>query len=740
MGIIVVLAILVMGGAICGFIALYQIWKLKNELFVLQADLGKLRQHIVKEATPRPAPPPPSPVIEPRGLKPIPPMKQPPGELPAVEAAPQWTIASLESFLGLKTIAYVGAVMLLIGMALGMKYVYDVWLDPVGRLALGVMLSTIALGLGEYFRRREWTILFQALTGIAIAGYYLNVFFSFQVYHLISGAIPMLLAVAVTFLAIALAVAHDAIAIALFAALGGFLSPVLLSTGENHPYALFIYISILDMLALGAAYFRRWRILDAFCFAGTAVIYTGWFLKFYNAGQLAPGMLFASIFYLVFLVVPLLNNYVRRREMEYEGLALVTANAAFTLGAFYFMLFAQHRQLLGFIAIGQALLLFLLFRIWNHRMGKTSLTGQNLLLICLALALIAAPIQLKLYALALIWAMEGVLLCWVGVRYGQVLPRMAGLAGLALSIFDLLKQTPLHKALFIPIWNVPFGSWLFVIAAVVLAAYVYRKLEVEAFEQERLLCVPMILIAFGMLCVLLSWETFYFWQMRYQFLDKELHKFFQIHQATSLIVLWAAISALTALAVKRVNIKWAPLAWGVYAVGGIIFLVGISYQPRYEAILALNVIFLPRLLFVASAYFGAYTLKEAEPEWTAHAIELAGHALIAILGGLEIYRWSTVSEVVSRWFGLSMVSAYWAALACLLVWLGLVTRNQPRRIAGFVLFGVTIGKVILADTYSLARVYQVLSWLACGVLLLIAAVLYHRYSSTLLAEEPKEKA
>jgi hypothetical protein len=404
------------------------------------------------------------------------------------------------------------------------------------------------------------------------------------------------------------------------------------------------------------------------------------------------------------------------------------------------MLFTHHRQLLGFIAIGQAMLLFLLFRLWNFRMGKSSLTGQNLLLICLALALIAAPIQLRLYALALVWATEGVLLCWVGIRYGQILPRMAGIAALCLSVFELVRQLPLHNALFTPVWNVPFGSWVFVIAAVIIGGLMYRKLQVEAFEQERQLYIPMFITAFGLFCALLTWETFYFWEMRHRFLNADNYIFFRMHQATSLIVLWAAIASLTAYAVERINQKWAPLTWGVYAVGAIFFVIGVSAAQPYHVILALNVIFLPRLLFVASIYFGSHALKDAEPKWSAQVLETVGHAALAILGAVEISRWASVSEVVSRWFGLSLVSAYWAALACLLVWFGLATRNQWRRIAGFVLFAATIGKVILIDTYSLARAYQVLSWLACGVLLLVAAVFYHRYSSILLAEQPKEKA
>ena len=88
-----------------------------------------------------------------------------------------------------------------------------------------------------------------------------------------------------TVLAIALAVVHNAMPIAIIAVLGGFLSPVLISTGENRPVALFSYVALLNLVALGAAYYRRWKPLELLCFAGTALLYGAWFGKYYLSRQ-----------------------------------------------------------------------------------------------------------------------------------------------------------------------------------------------------------------------------------------------------------------------------------------------------------------------------------------------------------------------------------------------------------------------------------------------------------------------
>jgi uncharacterized membrane protein len=246
--------------------------------------------------------------------------------------------------LGTKWLNWVGIVMLLVGIGFFLKYAYDnAWIGPKGRLAIGTLLGIIALGLGERFRRRDWSILFQVLTGGGLAIFYLCVFFSFQVYHLAGPTITMILAIGVTALAVVMAVAYDAVSIAILAVVGGFLSPVLLSTGTNHPYALFIYVAILDMVAIGAAYFRRWRALDLLCFIGTIVMYLGWHQRFYASNQMIPALVFTSLFYLMFLLIPTLYSLVRRLPVTREGLVIIILSALLSFISYYHILFRDYR-------------------------------------------------------------------------------------------------------------------------------------------------------------------------------------------------------------------------------------------------------------------------------------------------------------------------------------------------------------------------------------------------------------
>ena len=70
--------------------------------------------------------------------------------------------------------------------------------------------------------------------------------------------------------------------LASFAMVGGFATPVLLSTGQNHEVALFCYVALLDMAILAMAIVKPWRRLLWGSFAGTIVLYVGWYVSYYR--------------------------------------------------------------------------------------------------------------------------------------------------------------------------------------------------------------------------------------------------------------------------------------------------------------------------------------------------------------------------------------------------------------------------------------------------------------------------
>jgi len=761
-----IILLLLISGPVCSIIALLKNRKLRMRLQELEKRVILLRNRAPREEE-RPAPSmeeemavePPLATVEaaaPPPDTPLPPLDAaseewersipPPGEEKPFAATPQngWDRSgpppggerpSLEMKLGTRWLSWVGIVMVVLGIAFFLKYAYDnAWIGPQGRLALGTIFGITALGIGERCRRKDYHILFQVLTGGGLAAFYLCVYFSFQVYHLSDQTISMILASLVTTLAVAMAVAHNAVSIAILALVGGFLSPVLLSTGTNHPYALFTYIAILNLVAMGAAYFRRWRALDVLCFIGTCLMYQGWYDKFYGPDQMTPALIYVSLFYLMFLLIPTLYSLVRRLAETMEGLGMVVANAVFSFLCYYQILFKDYRYVMGYVVLGQALLVLFLFQLWARRVGKENHTAASLLIVTLGLVTIAIPIQLKLYGVPIAWAMEGAVLVWVGIRFGLLICRFSGVLSLVLAVGGLLHRLPLHKVIFTPIFNVPFGSWALVIAMASIAAYLLQKNSASDEQWNPIFAGISFLLALALTCGLLTLELSQFWTVNHRIAH------YRNYQFSSLIVLWSLIPALTTFILQRREAgKWMYISWGCFAFGALVFLAGLDHYRLPSHWLMLNTTFAPKLLFIFALWWGARLCRESDFKLGADVQELVGHGLLAVLVAFEFERWGRYSDLVTVKMGKSLISAGWALQAFIVIWVGLATRNRLLRYAGFGLFSLAIGKTLIIDMSEVEKVYRIVSFLASGLLLVGAGYFYQRYSAVLLERPAREE-
>ncbi|MGI8908098.1 MAG: DUF2339 domain-containing protein [Candidatus Sumerlaeaceae bacterium] len=669
----------------------------------------------------------------------IPPPLAPPLPPPVAPAPPRVSLPTMEMNLGTKWLGWVGGVLLIMCAAFFLKYAYEnAWIGPKGRLAIGVLCGVGAIVLGERFRRRDWLPLFQTLTGIGLATFYICIFFSYKIYHLSGPGPSFVAAIGVSMLAVALAVFHNTVSIAILAVIGGFLSPVLLSTGENHPYVLFLYIAALNLIAMGAAYFRRWHALELLCFAGTAVMMMGWYEKFGKLpDQMQPALIFVSLFYLMFLVIPTLHTLVRGLPDSREGTILVILNALFSAVMYYRLLYPAHSHALGFIVLGQAAMVFVLFRAWSARVGQDNNTAHSLLVIALALIIGAVPLHLSRYGVPVVWALEGALLAYAGTRFRSGWTQGMAVVALTLATFALLRRLPLHTAMFTPIFNASFGSWLLVAASAMVASWLLWNRSAPEDSNRQALTAASFLLGFGLTWYLLTLEVTNYWRWNYVGHQRDHYTM------ASILVLWSVLSAavVTTLSVRNMlHDKWETMAAVLFLFTGLAFLAGLHDYKIVSTMLFVNTAFLTRMVFCASLWWAARCFAHGERgrAWRS-AFETSGFIALAIVLALELPRWSFYSGVVSQRMAFSLISVAWAMLAFGLIWFGLASRDRLRRVLGFVLFAVVVLKVLFVDTSELEKVYRIVSFGATGALLLAAGYFFQKYSAMLLQESEREE-
>jgi len=241
-----------------------------------------------KEA--KPAPPPEKREEVPTAPSPAPPRLpapvKPTGEalpVPAVDGRDTWS--RFEQAVGKRWMAWLGVLVLFFSAGFFLKYAYDRdWIGPGTQILIACAGGLALLGTGHRLLRKDMRALGQGLIGGGLMILYAALFaaFSPNVYGepVISNQnLVFAMMCLVTAAGAALAIRHDAIAISFLAALGGFLTPVLVSTGTDARDTLFAYVLLLDLGVMAVALYRRWRALDILAFFGTAALFTGWFFN-----------------------------------------------------------------------------------------------------------------------------------------------------------------------------------------------------------------------------------------------------------------------------------------------------------------------------------------------------------------------------------------------------------------------------------------------------------------------------
>jgi len=261
--------------------------------------------------------------------------------------------------------------------------------------------------------------------------------------------------------------------LALLAIVGGFLAPILISTGNGNHVALFGYYALLNAAVFGIAWIRPWRALNLLGFAFTFGIGTFWGTLSYRPELFASTEPFLLLFFAFYLLIPLLyalRQAPDRRDLIDGTLVFGTPLIAFALQ----VALLEHASVpLAWTALGAAVIYIALaaleLRRWN-----LLLLGQSHALLALGFATLAVPLALSARSTSCTWAIEGAALIWFGLRQQRQLPRWIGYAlqGAAACAF-VIAYAPDHPDR--AILNGQFFSAL-LIALSALASARHRRL------------------------------------------------------------------------------------------------------------------------------------------------------------------------------------------------------------------------------------------------------------------------
>lgn len=341
-----------------------------------------------------------------------------PPSRPAPAAASRRQGNALEIWLGQRTLLIVGVVVILLGVGYFLKYSFDQnWIGPAGRVAVGYLIGLLFLGAGEFFRRRLKPQFGLTLLGGGIAALYSATFAAFSLYALFGQTTTFGLMALVTAFACLLALWYDNKWLAVIGLIGGFATPVLLSTGVDHQMVLMSYMALLNGGVLSIAFVRQWHLLNRLGLFFTWLLFGGWHFAHYVPEKFLPTLIFLNLFFVVYAVVPFASYLRRRAPRQVEQLGLILANAFVAFGFSYVIVDELYgKAWMGIVALAYAAVYLCLGRQLSTR-GAEYRTAQILVLVpVLTFLIVAIPLLVSHHWITIFWAAQALALCWAAGR------------------------------------------------------------------------------------------------------------------------------------------------------------------------------------------------------------------------------------------------------------------------------------------------------------------------------------
>ncbi len=664
----------------------------------------------------------------------------------------------LEKFIGENLANKIGIGILVLGIGFFVKYAIDQdWINPIGRVFIGILCGGILLGVAHKMRK-TFVAFSSVLVGGGIAVLYLTIAIAFHEYHLFSQTAAFIMTLVITSFAVVLSLGYNRVELAIVSILGGFASPFMVSTGEGNYVVLFTYIFVLDVGMLVLAYYKKWNLVNIVSYAFTVLLFGVWLGGAYQSDTLSMvwgAIIFATLFYLVFFAMNIINNLKQRAAFKPLDISLLLSNTFLYYAAGIAILSNEHGDAFKGLFTAALGIFNFIFAYTLHRSGRVD---KNLVFLLIGLVLtfisLAAPIQLEGNYITLFWAAEAVLLLWLSQKSGIRLMKLSSVIITGLMVISLLMDWGqlYHnqlKEVFLPIiFNKAYITSLFAIASLAATIYLLRNEKTEKPEQVKLYKT---LLALGGVVIL---YTSQFFELQYQLFE---HGF---DYATQNMII-GSYNMLFMAVVLWISGK-LPLPLDLKNAMGALGIIGmISYLLFYHV----------QIISVRNDYLYAISPLTG---FLFHYVLLV---ILLILVGMSLKKIQALTAINQKtynlysWFyvfffvfmasaeldHIVVVLAYssenpmdhiltqnhkigypilWGVTSFSLIAIGLKKKIKHLRIISLSLFLITLLKLFFVDIQGISEGGKIAAFISLGLLLLVVSFMYQRLKKILLADAP----
>ena len=493
-----------------------------------------------------------------------------------------------ERFIGEKALGWFAVGLLVLAAAFFLRYAYkNSWIGPMGRVTIGALTGAALLLAGQRYLRHGWRTFGQMLSGAGVVVVYLATYSAFGFYHLLPREHAGLFLTILVLESMVLAAYYHSLSIALVAVIGGLITPLLLSSGQDIYPVLFTYLIALNLGVVVLMVMRNWPAFGSISLLGTHGLFWSWHASNYHPEKLSWALGFHLILYGMYLGQSIVARRIRRHEDNWESLGRMVVNAVLAFTAIYVLLSQDYRDWMGCAAIVAAMAYLLVGRLAlvpNQAMSRWVLTSLAIAIGFLALAL---PIQAEAHWVAFGWTAMATALWWFGLRIDALALR---------AISGILTGFAVIRVLFVGLPNYDWGQLVTpifneialpsigVTALILFAAMITRNFKSKLDISERMLVAAIGVGGILLLWLILSVDCYAYFEGRAIQTDADRMQQRWLGQL-SLSVLWTFYAAgvlSMGFYLRNSALRWVALGLFGITVGKVLFIDMANLEQLYR--------------------------------------------------------------------------------------------------------------------------------------------------------------
>jgi len=624
-------------------------------------------------------------------------------------------------FLKQNALTIIGIFTLVLGIGYFVKYAIDKnWINESSRAGIGFITGICIIGIG-YLLRKNYVVFSSIITGGGIAVMYFTTTIAFREYQIFSQNMAFVITCLITIFSIALSYYYKSEILIIFSLFGGFLAPLMISTGQSNYIFLFSYLSVLNIGMLIIAYLKLWKSVGWISFLFTSI-----YLFFWTTGSAELlAIPFYVVTYIIFYAFALQNYFKKNLLQQLDILMLVSINFSAVAGLVYIF-----NELQLFPASVFPVLFALINSCGSFREYQKKNFGINYSVfasITISLVTLAFALELKTHLITSIWAIEASLLLYLWKKTGhKIFKSFFYILFPMVILSQMITWARYFDAVTLPvILNPVFITSLVVIGSCFVNLILLKKDADEEKHEIRFFENLFKILCFGVIYLSVLFEIIYQISAQNTVFIVTIGFIFTLFYLFSLL-----------LFDKKLGIsKEFKNGMSYFFLFLVLLHVSTSQIATELVILKMNFTFyLVHLLYVLPLMYLILKILPRSDFFTTKSSYWLVSIVIVLSVSVELYRsyilinaenFTEINKIQNH-FSILYLPIIWAVLSCIFIYLGLKKDLPDFNKIGFTLLGTMILKLYAYDVWKMDNVSRIIAFIILGIILLLSSFTFQR--------------